>query len=207
MTYTVKEAFLTLQGEGFHAGRAAVFCRFTGCNLWTGREEDRTSAACQFCDTDFVGTDGDGGGVFAEAGELAAHLASMWPHSLPPFFVFTGGEPALQLDEELVAACKEHGATLAIETNGTRALPAGLDWICVSPKAGQRLVITEGHELKVVMPQEGINLEALAGLDFTHRSIQPMDGAVGSTAWCVEWCQFNPSWRLSFQTHKALGVR
>jgi len=207
MTYTVKEAFLTLQGEGFHAGRAAVFCRFTGCNLWTGRGEDRTSAACQFCDTDFVGTDGDGGGVFAEAGELATHLASMWQHDLPPFFVFTGGEPALQLDAQLVAACKQHGATLAIETNGTRALPAGLDWICVSPKAGQRLVITEGNELKVVMPQEGINLEALAGLDFTHRSIQPMDGAVGSTAWCVEWCQFNPSWRLSFQTHKALGVR
>jgi len=207
MTYTVKEAFLTLQGEGFHAGRAAVFCRFTGCNLWTGREEDRTSAACQFCDTDFVGTDGDGGGVFAEAGELATHLASMWQHDLPPFFVFTGGEPALQLDAQLVAACKQHGATLAIETNGTRALPAGLDWICVSPKAGQRLVITEGNELKVVMPQEGINLEAIAGLDFTHRSIQPMDGAVGSTAWCVEWCQFNPSWRLSFQTHKALGVR
>ena len=207
MTYTVKEAFLTLQGEGFHAGRAAVFCRFTGCNLWTGREEDRTSAACQFCDTDFVGTDGDGGGVFAEAGELATHLASMWQHDLPPFFVFTGGEPALQLDAQLVAACKQHGATLAIETNGTRALPAGLDWICVSPKAGQRLVITEGHELKVVMPQEGINLEALAGLNFTHKSIQPMDGVADSPAWCVEWCQFNPSWRLSFQTHKALGVR
>jgi len=207
MTYAVKEAFLTLQGEGVHAGRAAVFCRFTGCNLWTGREEDRTLAACQFCDTDFVGTDGDGGGVFDDAAELAAHLASMWQHTLPPFFVFTGGEPALQLDAQLVEACKEHGAALAIETNGTRPLPAGLDWICVSPKAGQRLVVTEGDELKVVMPQEELDLDSFAGLDFTHRLIQPMDSQLGATEWCVSYCLDRPEWRLSLQTHKTLGLR
>lgn len=206
MTYAVKEAFLTLQGEGVHAGRPAVFCRFTGCNLWTGLERDRETAACRFCDTEFVGTDGDGGGSFATAEALAAHLHALWPHAEPPFIVFTGGEPALQLDAVLIRACAARGAFLAIETNGTRPLPSGLDWICVSPKAGQRLAVEHGDELKVVMPQ-ALDLTALEALGFTHRSVQPMDGVDDAEQWCIDWCLAHPAWRLSYQTHKALGLR
>ena len=206
MTYAVKEAFLTLQGEGIHAGRLAVFCRFAGCNLWTGLERDRGTAACRFCDTEFVGTDGDGGGTFATAEALAVHLLSLWPHVEPPFIVFTGGEPALQLDGPLVRACAARGAFLAVETNGTRPLPPGLDWICVSPKAGQTLAVDCGDELKVVMPQE-LDLKQLEALSFTHCSVQPMDGADDAEQWCIDWCHANPSWRLSYQTHKALGLR
>ena len=211
MTYLVKEAFLTLQGEGANAGRAAVFCRFSGCNLWSGREQHRSTAVCQFCDTDFVGTDGDGGGHFATAAELADHVVALWPHADdPPFVVCTGGEPLLQLDADLVDALHERGARIAIETNGTQVPPPGIDWICVSPKAGALpLVLDHGDELKVVWPQDGIDLVALETLDFPHRFVQPMDGpnVVHATQACVEWCLAHPSWRLSVQTHKHLGIR
>ena len=213
MTYLVKEVFLTLQGEGVHAGRAAVFCRFSGCNLWTGREEHRSIAVCQFCDTDFVGTDGPGGGKFADAASLAAHAAATWPGGdLPagerPLVVCTGGEPLLQLDERLIDSFHSAGFEIAIETNGTLPVPAGVDWVCVSPKAGADLVVESGDELKLIFPQPGAEPENYEPLDFDRFSIQPMDGPDGAanTAAAVAFCLAHPRWRLSIQTHKVIGI-
>jgi 7-carboxy-7-deazaguanine synthase len=209
MTYQVKEIFYTLQGEGANAGRPAVFCRFAGCNLWSGREEDRASAVCRFCDTDFVGTDGPDGGRFRRADELADAIASRWTAHGQRFVVFTGGEPLLQLDAELIAAVHARGFEIAVETNGTIAAPAGIDWICVSPKAGAPLVQVRGHELKVVVPQPGLSLDELAALPFERRYLQPMDGpaAAANTDWAIAHCLRDPRWRLSVQTHKVLGIR
>jgi 7-carboxy-7-deazaguanine synthase len=210
VTYVVKEIFYTLQGEGANAGRPAVFCRFAGCNLWTGREEHRASAVCRFCDTDFVGTDGPGGGVFRTAGSLADAIAAQWPQGRPgaPLTVCTGGEPLLQLDAALVEALHERGFELAVETNGTIAAPDGIDWICVSPKAGAELVQRSGHELKLVYPQADAPPEHYAHLDFAHFFLQPMDGPhrERNTAAAVEFCLAHPLWRLSLQTHKYLGI-
>ena len=210
MPYSVKEMFYTLQGEGAHAGRPAVFCRFAGCNLWSGREEDRASAVCRFCDTEFVGTDGAGGGKFDAVG-LAEAAAAHWPAGDPGarFIVLTGGEPLLQVDVELVDALQHHRFFVAVETNGTIAPPRNLDWVCVSPKAGAQLVVRRGDELKVVVPQEGLDLEALAGLEFAVHSLQPMDGPRirENTAWAVEACLRDPRWKLSLQTHKVIGIR
>ncbi|WP_295638896.1 7-carboxy-7-deazaguanine synthase [uncultured Methylibium sp.] len=210
-TYSVKEVFYTLQGEGSHAGRPAVFCRFAGCNLWSGREEDRASAACRFCDTEFVGTDGMGGGKFMIAEALASHVAAHWPAGSAGrrFAVLTGGEPLLQVDRPLIDALHAHGFEIAVETNGTVAAPAGIDWLCVSPKAGAPLLQTRGDELKVVVPQAGIDLAALESLDFAHKRVQPMDGPelARNTAWAVDWCLAHPQWQLSLQTHKLLGIR
>jgi 7-carboxy-7-deazaguanine synthase len=210
MTYAVKEIFYTLQGEGAQAGRPAVFCRFAGCNLWSGREADRDAALCRFCDTDFVGTDGSGGGRFAGADTLAQAVERAWPGGGRPFVVCTGGEPLLQLDDALVAALHARGFEVAIETNGTIApAPAGLDWICVSPKAGTPLRLTKGDELKLVVPQPGVNLEALEHLHFRRFAVQPMDGpdVVANTRYAVELCLHRPQWQLSLQTHKLLGIR
>ncbi len=216
MAYAVKEVFYTLQGEGANAGRPAVFCRFAGCNLWSGRESDRATAACTFCDTDFVGIDGLGGGRFADAEALADAVASYWPadHRGERFVVCTGGEPALQLDDALVAALHARGFRIAIETNGTLPLPAGVDWICVSPKSDAPLVVTRGQELKLVYPQAHALPERFAGLAFEHFLIQPMDGLPGDpaargrhTERAVEYCLSHPQWRLSMQTHKLLGIR
>jgi len=211
MTYAVKEIFYTLQGEGSHAGRAAVFCRFAGCNLWSGREADRAEAVCRFCDTDFVGTDGTGGGKFATAAELAAKVAAHWPTPAREqrFIVVTGGEPLLQLDAPLIDALHAHGFEIAVETNGTIAAPAGIDWLCVSPKAGAPLLQRTGQELKVVVPQAGIDLAELEALPFEHHRVQPMDGPErdANTAWAVQWCMDHPRWQLSLQTHKYLGIR
>lgn len=209
MGYVVKEVFATLQGEGANTGRAAVFCRFAGCNLWTGREEHRASAVCRFCDTDFVGTDGPGGGHFAGADDLADAIEAAWPAGEDDrFVVCTGGEPLLQLDDALVEALHRRGFEVAIETNGTRLAPAGVDWVCVSPKAGADLVLTEGDELKVVVPQDGLDLAALAELPFTHHLVQPMDGPdrERNTELAVAYCRSHPQWRLSLQTHKYLGI-
>ncbi len=211
MPYAVKEAFLTLQGEGRHAGRAAVFCRFAGCNLWSGREKDRAEADCRFCDTDFVGTDGEGGGSFATAERLAAHLAGLWGEARTHrrFAVLTGGEPLLQLDRDLVAALHAQGFEIAIETNGTLLPPAGLDWICVSPKAGAPLALTRGDELKLVFPQAGAEPERYEALDFREFLLQPMDGPEISrnTKAAIDYCLAHPRWRLSLQTHKIIGVK
>jgi len=209
MTYAVKELFKTLQGEGAHAGRAAVFCRFAGCNLWSGREIDRESAICNFCDTDFIGTDGEGGGKFLDAGELAAAIVRIWGEGRENrFVVFTGGEPLLQLDEPLIAAVHGHGFEIAIETNGTMEPVAGIDWICVSPKAGSELKLCSGNELKLVYPQAGMNPADVAGLEFDHYWLQPMDGPdrAENTAAAVAYCLENPQWRLSLQTHKLIGI-
>ena len=210
MSYTVKEIFYTLQGEGTHAGRPAVFCRFAGCNLWNGREEDRAQAVCRFCDTDFVGHDGTLGGKFDSAEALAQRVASVWPAHSPAqrFTVLTGGEPLLQVDPALIEALHSAGFEVAVETNGTVAAPAGLDWICVSPKAGAPLVQMRGDELKVVVPQDGLDLDALARLPFTHRRLQPMDGParLANTEQAVQYCMQHPQWRLSLQTHKYIGI-
>lgn len=210
MSYAVKEIFYTLQGEGAQAGRAAVFCRFAGCNLWTGREADRADATCQFCDTDFVGTDGPGGGKFATPEALAAAVAAAWPPSAGGrrYVVCTGGEPLLQLDGPLIAALHAQGFEVAVETNGTVAAPAGLDWICVSPKAGAPLALREGSELKLVYPQEGAAPEAFADLAFAHFFLQPMDGPArqANTEATVRYCLGHPRWRISLQTHKFLGI-
>lgn len=229
--YSVKEMFYTLQGEGAQAGRAAVFCRFAGCNLWTGREQDRPSAICQFCDTDFVGTDGAGGGRFASASDLAQAIQSCFvqgsglpanptgkpsQHTMPeksyrPYVVMTGGEPTLQLDAALIDALHALGFEIAIETNGTLPVPKGVDWICVSPKFGSNLVQTSGHELKVVVPQLGQDLNALGRLDFQHYFVQAMDDAnpqrkQSNLRKAIEVCLTNPQWRLSVQTHKVIGM-
>jgi len=211
--YTVKEIFHTLQGEGFHTGRSAVFCRFTGCNLWTGREADRHRAICQFCDTDFVGV-GPDGGRFATAAELAERVASLWPpgnEASAPFVVCTGGEPLLQLDESLIQAFHAQGFEVAVETNGTQPVPAGLDWVCVSPKAGAPLHLLNGDELKLVYPQveDEAQPHQFEHLAFAHFFLQPMDGPFLSenTRRAVEFCVAHPKWRLSLQTHKMLGLR
>ena len=210
MSYAVKEIFYTLQGEGAQAGRPSVFCRFAGCNLWSGREDDRSIAVCQFCDTDFVGIDGSGGGRFATAEALADAVAALWPGGGRPFVVCTGGEPLLQLDDALVAALHGRGFEIAIETNGTIAPPpAGLDWICVSPKAGAPLRLTQGDELKLVVPQPGFELDTLEGLAFGRFAVQPMDGPelAVNTQLAIDICLSRPRWQLSLQTHKLLGIR
>jgi len=210
VSYAVKEIFLTLQGEGAHAGRAAVFCRFSGCNLWSGREEDRASAICQFCDTDFVGSNGTLGGRYASADELADTIAAQWRgDDRNRYVVLTGGEPLLQVDAALIAALHGHGFAIAVETNGTIEAPEGLDWICVSPKAGSRLVLRHGHELKLVYPQVGAEPECFADLAFERFSLQPMDGPdiAENTARAVSYCLNHPRWRLSLQTHKTIGIR
>jgi 7-carboxy-7-deazaguanine synthase (Cx14CxxC type) len=211
MTYAVKEIFYTLQGEGGNAGRAAVFCRFAGCNLWSGRESDRADARCRFCDTDFVGTDGTGGGKFADAEALADAAMAHWPAGVPgkPLAVLTGGEPLLQVDAALVGALHARGFEIAVETNGTIEPPEGLDWICVSPKAGTELRVRAGHELKVVAPQEDLDLDALVELPFGRHLLQPMDGPLlrENTRWAIARCLQDPRWRLSVQTHKIVGIR
>jgi 7-carboxy-7-deazaguanine synthase len=210
MTYAVKEIFYTLQGEGAQAGRPAVFCRFTGCNLWSGREEDRASAVCRFCDTDFVGMDGTGGGRFNSAAALADAVAAHWPGGGVPFVVCTGGEPLLQLDEALIAALQDRGFEVAVETNGTISpAPPGIDWVCVSPKAGAPLNLLAGDELKLVVPQPDMDLERLERLDFKRFSVQAMDGPDfdQNMRLAVEICLRRPRWQLSLQTHKMLGIR
>lgn len=205
MSYSVKELFYTLQGEGGQAGRASVFLRFSGCNLWSGREEDRAEAQCRFCDTDFVG-----GTKYAGAEALASAIAALWPKGGlgQPYVVCTGGEPSLQLDDALIDALHGLGFEIAIETNGTRPLPHGIDWVCVSPKAGTDLVVTAGEELKLVWPQPGMDPASLERLAFRHYFLQPMDGPqrAANTAACVEYCLTHPRWRLSLQTHKILGI-
>lgn len=211
MTYAAKEIFYTLQGEGANAGRPAVFCRFAGCNLWTGREADRAEAVCRFCDTDFAGTDGPGGGKFGTPAELAAAVTAAWPAGDPlarPLVVCTGGEPLLQLDPPLISALHLAGFELAVETNGTLAPPPGIDWLCVSPKAEAPLVVTAGDELKLVYPQAGAEPERFAGLGFLHFFLQPMDGPARepNTRAALHYCLTHPRWRLSLQTHKLLGI-
>jgi 7-carboxy-7-deazaguanine synthase len=204
----VKEIYYTLQGEGAQAGRAAVFLRFTGCNLWTGRETDRENATCTFCDTDFVATDGPGGGKFATAAELAQVVTQKWPGGGEPYVVCTGGEPLLQLDDELVGALHSAGFEIGIETNGTLDPPAGLDWICVSPKADAPIVLRSGSELKMVYPQREVDPEGFSGLDFRHFFLQPMDGpaVAENTRAAIAYCLAHPKWRLSLQTHKLIGI-
>jgi 7-carboxy-7-deazaguanine synthase len=208
--YTVKEIFYTLQGEGANAGRPAVFCRFSGCNLWTGRESDRASAICDFCDTDFVGV-GPDGGKFVTAGDLADAIAARWPSDDRDnrFVVCTGGEPLLQLDADAIAAIHDRGFEVAVETNGTQEPPPGLDWICVSPKARANLLLRHGNELKLVFPQPGLDPADLATLDFEEFFLQPMDGprAEENTRAAVAYCLAHPQWRLSVQTHKVLRIR
>lgn len=209
MTYAVKEMFYTLQGEGARAGRPAVFVRFAGCNLWSGREEDRGVATCQFCDTQFVGTDGDGGGKFESAEALADAAAALWPGGGAAYVVCTGGEPLLQLDAPLIEALHARGFEIAIESNGTLPAPAGIDWICISPKAGADLVQRSGDELKLVFPQNGAAPELYQNLDFKHFFLQPMDGPAraANTEAAIAYCLAHPRWRLSLQTHKLLGLR
>jgi 7-carboxy-7-deazaguanine synthase len=211
MTYAVKEIFYTLQGEGANTGRPAVFCRFAGCNLWSGRESDREEAVCRFCDTDFVGTDGPGGGKFATAEELAGAVATTWPiqgDAARRLVVCTGGEPLLQLDPPLLEALHRAGFEVAVETNGTVAPPDGIDWLCVSPKAEADLVVRAGDELKLVYPQEGGEPELFENLDFAHFFLQPMDGPSreANTEAALRYCLSHPRWRLSLQTHKLLGI-
>jgi 7-carboxy-7-deazaguanine synthase (Cx14CxxC type) len=212
MSYAVKEIFYTLQGEGANSGRPAVFCRFTGCNLWTGREQDRAKAICQFCDTDFIGMDGPGGGSFKNAEALAGAVRAAWPAAtsgrIRPLVVCTGGEPLLQLDEAAVEALHSEGFEVAVETNGTQIAPPGIDWICVSPKAGAELELRSGSELKLVFPQPLAMPERFVNLDFQHFFLQPMDGPdrVLNTQLVVQYCLEHPQWRLSLQTHKYLGI-
>ena len=209
--YSIKEIFYSLQGEGANAGKAAIFCRFSGCNLWSGIEKDRKNAICQFCDTDFVGTDGEGGGKFSSASQLVKMLASFWPSTDEglKFVIFTGGEPALQLDRELIKECKNSGFIVAVETNGTLDLPEGIDWVCVSPKMGSELKIKKGNELKVVYPQIGLNLESLQELEFDNFFLQAKEekGIERNIKDTIQTCLDNPKWRMSIQTHKILGVR
>jgi len=210
MTYSVKEIFYTLQGEGAQAGRPAVFCRFAGCNLWTGLERDRDTAICDFCDTDFVGTDGVNGGKFATAVDLAKAVAALWPQESGgrPYVVCTGGEPLLQLNADLIAALHAEGFEIALETNGTLRVPDGVDWVCVSPKQGADFVQLSGDELKVIYPQDGLDLNGLTQLRFDHFFLQPMDGErlEANTRSVIQYCKDHPQWRLSLQTHKLLGI-
>lgn len=208
VTYTVKEIFYTLQGEGRHAGRAAVFCRFAGCNLWSGREADRSTAICRFCDTDFIGIDGLGGGKFTTAAALAQAVAQAWQGEGAKFVVCTGGEPLLQLDPALIAALHEAGFEIAVETNGTLVPPPGIDWVCVSPKAGSDYVLRQGDEIKLVFPQDGADPADFTGFDFRHFYLQPMDGPqrAAHIEATVAYCLAHPRWRLSLQTHKIIGI-
>jgi len=210
VTYSVKEIFYTLQGEGAQAGRPAVFCRFSGCNLWTGRESDRATAVFKFCDTDFVGTDGELGGKFADSEYLAQTINSLWPstYTASKYVVFTGGEPLLQLDAALIASMHAVGFEIAIETNGTIPVPDGVDWICVSPKMGSQLVVHKGSELKVVIPQLDQDLQAYEALEFDNFFVQPMDGpaTAHNTRLAIEVCKRNPKWKLSIQSHKLLQI-
>jgi 7-carboxy-7-deazaguanine synthase len=208
-SYKVKEIYYTLQGEGERAGRAAVFLRFTGCNLWSGREEDRSEAICQFCDTDFIGMDGVNGGKYDAKG-LADKVSSLWPHDKDKrYVVCTGGEPLLQLDEELINALHAQGFEIGIETNGTITVPKGVDWICVSPKANTEIVVQKGNELKLVVRQKGITPVSFENWDFQHFYLQPMDGPFVQefTRWAIDYCLQHPKWKLSLQTHKLLGIR
>ncbi len=209
MVYSVKEIFYTLQGEGRNVGRAAVFCRFSGCNLWSGREADRERATCRFCDTDFVGIDGGGGGRFVSARDLSAAIAAMWSGDGRQLVVLTGGEPLLQVDEALLEALHVENFEVAVETNGTIAAPRGIDWICVSPKAGADFVQTRGDELKLVFPQANADPSAFESWDFSHFLLQPMDGPdyLQNSARAIAYCMAHPKWRFSFQTHKAIGIR
>lgn len=212
MSYFVKEIYYTLQGEGANAGRPAIFCRFSGCNLWSGRNEDRPTAVCSFCDTDFVGTDGPGGGVFLDCDKLASEINSRWPfgssRSARKLVVCTGGEPLLQLDSALVHALHRVGFVIAVETNGTRVPPDGIDWLCVSPKEQAELAVRTGQELKLVYPQPGVKPEDFLHLDFQHFFLQPMDGpdVKANTKSAIEYCLANPEWRLSLQLHKVVGI-
>ncbi|MCC5858812.1 MAG: 7-carboxy-7-deazaguanine synthase [Ectothiorhodospiraceae bacterium] len=208
MSYAVKHVFYTLQGEGMQAGRPAVFCRFAGCNLWSGLERDRADAQCSFCDTDFVGTDGPGGGRYPNAAALADAIAARWPGGGKPYVVCTGGEPLLQLDRALLQALHQRGFEVAVETNGTLPVPEGIDWVCVSPKAGNPLRARSGNELKLVFPQPGLDPEALEALAFDHFLLQPMDGPdqAANTDAALAYCLSHPKWRLSLQTHKYLGI-
>lgn len=212
MTYSVKEIFYTLQGEGAQSGRPAVFCRFSGCNLWSGREEDRAGAACGFCDTDFVGTDGDGGGKFETADALADAIEALWPAdaALGRFVVCTGGEPLLQLDPALIDALHRRRFEIAVETNGTQQVPDFVNWVCVSPKGGEPVVVSEGDEIKLVYPQPepAAQPDRFAGLAFDHFFLQPLDGPdrAANTQACIDYCKAHPQWRLSLQTHKILGI-
>jgi 7-carboxy-7-deazaguanine synthase len=208
MSYAVKEIFYTLQGEGAQGGRAAVFCRFAGCNLWSGLEADRAAAACTFCDTDFVGMDGENGGRYADAKALAKEIARHWPAGeAHRYVVLTGGEPLLQVDDALVAALHAEGFEIAVETNGTQAAPSGLDWICVSPKGSAPLVLRKGQELKLVHPQPGVDPDTFTALPFEHFFLQPMDGpdVAKNTALVIDYCRAHPRWRMSLQTHKVVG--
>jgi 7-carboxy-7-deazaguanine synthase (Cx14CxxC type) len=208
VSYAVKEIFYTLQGEGLRAGRPAVFCRFAGCNLWSGREEDRERATCRFCDTDFVGTDGALGGRY-EAQALAEQIAALWPAGQAHrYVVLTGGEPLLQVDEPLLQALHAQGFEIALETNGSLPVPAGVDWICVSPKAGADWVQRQGHELKLVFPQPGLMPDDIGEIDFQHLLLQPMDSPLRAqhTRAAIDWCMAHPRWRLSLQTHKILNI-
>ncbi len=209
MSYAVKELFLTLQGEGMQAGRRAVFLRFAGCNLWSGREADRATAVCKFCDTDFVGTDGSGGGKFADAASLATAVEACWGQGERRYVVITGGEPMLQLDMALVAALHEAGFEIGVESNGTIAATPGIDWLCISPKAGSDVVQRTGDELKLVWPQPGSDWRAMEQWDFANRLIQPLDDddAPANVAACIDFVLANPAWRLSLQNHKQLGLR
>lgn len=211
MSYSVKEIFYTLQGEGANAGRPAVFCRFAGCNLWSGREEDRATAVCTFCDTDFVGTNGTGGGKFRSAEALAAAIEAQWPSEKQArrFVVLTGGEPLLQVDAELLSALHDKGFAIAMETNGTLTPPEGIDWLCVSPKADAPLAVNSGQELKLVYPQPGVDPARFVDLNFDNLYLQPLDGPdrLANTAAAVAYCQQNPQWNLSVQTHKMIGIR
>lgn len=213
MGYSVKEVFYSLQGEGVHSGRPAIFCRLSNCNLWTGREEDRAKAVCQFCDTDFIGTDGQNGGRFKDAEALASHLKSFWPTKVAqhPFVVLTGGEPLLQVDDALVDALHNTDFEIAIETNGTKSAPNGIDWICMSPKANAPIILDKGHELKLVYPQPELMPEKVANLEFEHFFIQPMDDpnpeiTQRNIKQAIQYCLTNPKWQLSLQTHKMLGI-
>jgi 7-carboxy-7-deazaguanine synthase len=211
MSYRIKEIFLTLQGEGAQSGRAAVFCRFEGCNLWSGEESDRGKAVCQFCDTDFVGVDGEGGGEFDSAREVAKAIWNAWGDGTQegsPYVVFTGGEPLLQLDADLIEACHETGVEIAIETNGTRPCPPGVHWICVSPKAGAKLVQESGQEIKVVYPQKGLDPATYQSMAYSHLYIQPMDGPrlEENIAAAVAYCKSHPQWKLSLQTQKLISI-
>jgi 7-carboxy-7-deazaguanine synthase len=211
MNYAVKEIFYSLQGEGANTGRPAIFCRFSGCNLWSGREQDRATAKCQFCDTEFIGTDGVGGGRFETATEVVGAIISKWPNArrLKRFVVCTGGEPLLQLDETLVDALHDANCEIAIETNGTLHAPRDIDWVCVSPKAGTHLALCSGDELKLAFPQRGLSPEDFASLDFRHFYLQPMDGPElkRNTHLALQYCLDHPEWKLSLQTHKLLGIR
>ena len=208
MSYKIKETYLTIQGEGAHAGRVAIFCRFTGCNLWSGHEDDRSEATCKFCDTDFVGTDGTGGGLFENYEELSNHILSFWTSNNEPFIVFTGGEPLLQLDKQLITYLKSKKAQIAIETNGTIIPPDGIDWIWVSPKKDAELLVKKGNELKIVYPQEDLDPRSFLDLDFDVFSLQPMDDSnyKSNLNKTLEYCTDNPIWRLSLQVHKYLQI-